>query len=108
MDGNQVPQELVAKIGETFEVILEEASQFIWYIEFSLLEKQIFWNTLLFWFILSMIPLIKSINSKDWPCLMQTNKVRDEFSEDMSILRALKIVFERKPELRSLLAYAIL
>jgi len=29
MDGNQVPQELVAKIGETFEVILEEASQFI-------------------------------------------------------------------------------
>jgi len=39
---------------------------------------------------------------------MQTNKVRDEFSEDMSILRALKIVFERKPELRSLLAYKIL
>jgi len=29
MDGNQVPQELVSKIGETFEVILQEASQFI-------------------------------------------------------------------------------
>ncbi|KHN38359.1 Putative polyamine oxidase 2 [Glycine soja] len=29
-----------------------------------------------------------------------TNNVREEFSEDMSILRALSIVFERKPELR--------
>ncbi|KAG4953044.1 hypothetical protein GLYMA_14G032300v4 [Glycine max] len=53
MDGNQVPQELVTKIGKIFGVILEE-----------------------------------------------TNNVREEFSEDMSILRALSIVFERKPELR--------
>ncbi|GAU12612.1 hypothetical protein TSUD_132220 [Trifolium subterraneum] len=53
MDGNQVPQELVTKVGEVFETILEE-----------------------------------------------TNKVRNEFSEDMSIQRGLSIVFERKPELR--------
>lgn len=36
--------------------------------------------------------------------LEETDNVRQEFSEDMSILRALSIVFERKPELRSLLA----
>lgn len=53
MDGNQVPQDLVKKIGEAFESILKE-----------------------------------------------TDKVRQEYSEDMSILRAISIVFERKPELR--------
>ncbi|KAJ8753369.1 hypothetical protein K2173_019768 [Erythroxylum novogranatense] len=53
MDGNQVPQELVSKVGEVFESILQE-----------------------------------------------TEKVRLEYSEDMSILRAFSIVFERRPELR--------
>ncbi|XP_076957705.1 polyamine oxidase 2-like [Bidens hawaiensis] len=52
-DGNQVPQELVSQVGETFEIILEE-----------------------------------------------TNKVREEFTEDSSIHRALSIVFERNPKLR--------
>ncbi|KAI4305984.1 hypothetical protein L6164_029304 [Bauhinia variegata] len=52
-DGNQVPQELVTKVGEQFEIVLKEA-----------------------------------------------NKVRQEFSEDMSISRALSIVFERRPDLR--------
>ncbi|CAL0315858.1 unnamed protein product [Lupinus luteus] len=32
--------------------------------------------------------------------LEETNKIRQEFIEDMSILRALSIVFERKPEFR--------
>jgi polyamine oxidase len=32
--------------------------------------------------------------------LQETDNVRQEFSEDMSILHALSIVFERKPELR--------
>ncbi|PWA74707.1 polyamine oxidase 2 [Artemisia annua] len=53
MDGNKVCQKLVAEVGKTFEVILEE-----------------------------------------------TNKVRDEFSEDMSIQRAISIVFDRNPNLR--------
>lgn len=53
MDGNQVPQGLVKKVGEAFERILEE-----------------------------------------------TDKVRQEIIEDMSILRAISIVLERKPELR--------
>ncbi|KAA8526187.1 hypothetical protein F0562_008074 [Nyssa sinensis] len=53
MDGNQVPQELVTKVGEEFESILKE-----------------------------------------------TDIIRQEFSEDMSILQALSIVFERRPELR--------
>ncbi|XP_009376939.2 polyamine oxidase 2 [Pyrus x bretschneideri] len=53
MDGNQVPQDLVTKVGEAFEKILKE-----------------------------------------------TDTVRQEFSEDMSITRAFSIVFERKPELR--------
>ncbi|GKV15372.1 hypothetical protein SLEP1_g26165 [Rubroshorea leprosula] len=53
MDGNQVPQELVAKVGELFESILKE-----------------------------------------------TDKVRQEYSEDMSIRCAFSIVFERRPDLR--------
>ncbi|CAI9754467.1 unnamed protein product [Fraxinus pennsylvanica] len=53
MDGNQVPQELVSKTGETFESILKE-----------------------------------------------TDLVRQEFSGDMSIQRAISIVFERRPDLR--------
>lgn len=53
MDGNQVPQELVSKVGETFESILKE-----------------------------------------------TEKVRLEHNEDMSIQSAFSIVFERRPELR--------
>ncbi|KAF7833393.1 putative polyamine oxidase 2 [Senna tora] len=53
MDGHQVPQELVKKVGEAFEIILQE-----------------------------------------------TDNVRKEVNEDMSILRALSIVFERRPDLR--------
>ncbi|KAK3004354.1 hypothetical protein RJ639_018140, partial [Escallonia herrerae] len=53
MDGKQVPQELVAKVGEEFESILEE-----------------------------------------------TNKIRQEHSEDMSVFRAISMVFERRPDLR--------
>ncbi|KAK7304951.1 hypothetical protein VNO77_42847 [Canavalia gladiata] len=52
-DGKQVPQELVTKVGEIFETILQE-----------------------------------------------TDKIRKEFSKDMSVLRGLSIVFERKPEFR--------
>ncbi|KAK4397922.1 Polyamine oxidase 2 [Sesamum angolense] len=53
MDGNQVPQELVSKVGETFESILKE-----------------------------------------------TELVRQESSEDMSIQRAISIVFDKRPDLR--------
>ncbi|KAH6788679.1 polyamine oxidase 2 [Perilla frutescens var. frutescens] len=53
MDGSQVPQDLVSKVGQTFEIILKE-----------------------------------------------TDVVRQEFSEDISIQRAISIVFERRPELR--------
>ncbi|KAK4429198.1 Polyamine oxidase 2 [Sesamum alatum] len=53
MDGNQVPQDLVSKVGVTFESILKE-----------------------------------------------TDLVRQEFSEDMSVQRAISIVFERRPDLR--------
>ncbi|XP_070034336.1 polyamine oxidase 2-like [Nicotiana tomentosiformis] len=56
MDGNQVCQELVAKVGETFESILKE-----------------------------------------------TDQIRQESSEDMSISRAISMVFERRPDLRSCL-----
>ncbi|KAI3869890.1 hypothetical protein MKW92_036825 [Papaver armeniacum] len=52
-DGNQVPQELVTEVGNTFGTILKE-----------------------------------------------TEKVREENSEDMSILKAFSIVLERRPDLR--------
>ncbi|OIT37559.1 PREDICTED: probable polyamine oxidase 2 [Nicotiana attenuata] len=62
MDGNQVCQDLVAKVGETFESILKE-----------------------------------------------TDQIRRESSEDMSISRAISIVFERRPDLRlSGLAHKVL
>ncbi|XP_059283290.1 LOW QUALITY PROTEIN: polyamine oxidase 2-like [Lycium ferocissimum] len=53
MDGNQVPQDLVTKVGETFESILKE-----------------------------------------------TDIIRQEFSEDMSISCAISMVFDRRPDLR--------
>ncbi|KAL2248501.1 UNVERIFIED_CONTAM: Polyamine oxidase 2 [Sesamum indicum] len=53
MDGNQVPQGLVSKVGVIFESILKE-----------------------------------------------TDLVRQEFSEDMSVQDAISIVFERRPDLR--------
>ncbi|GAB4850691.1 Polyamine oxidase 2 [Ancistrocladus abbreviatus] len=53
MDGNQVPQELVVKVGETFENILKE-----------------------------------------------TDKLRQECEEDLSIQQAFSIVFERRPDFR--------
>ncbi|OVA19352.1 Flavin amine oxidase [Macleaya cordata] len=53
MDGNQVPQELVTKVGEVFENILNE-----------------------------------------------TEKVREEYKCDMSIMQAFAIVLERRPDLR--------
>lgn len=53
IDGSQVPQDLVSKVGQTFELILKE-----------------------------------------------TDRVREEFREDISIQRAISIVFERRPEFR--------
>ncbi|KAL0405192.1 UNVERIFIED_CONTAM: Polyamine oxidase 2 [Sesamum latifolium] len=53
MDGNQIPQDLVSKVGVIFETILKE-----------------------------------------------TDLVRQEFSEDMSVQHAISIVFERRPDLR--------
>lgn len=41
MEGKQVPQELVTKVGEVFEIILEEASYFFLFNA----------NTVIFWFI---------------------------------------------------------
>ncbi|XP_021735324.1 probable polyamine oxidase 2 [Chenopodium quinoa] len=54
LEGSQVPQELVVKVGETFENVLKE-----------------------------------------------TEKVREECKEDISIQEAFSIVFERRPDLRS-------
>ncbi|XP_022981157.1 probable polyamine oxidase 2 [Cucurbita maxima] len=53
MEGKQVPQELVTKVGQVFEAVLEEA-----------------------------------------------DKIRDEYTEDMTVKRAFSIVFERRPELK--------
>ncbi|KAJ7516509.1 hypothetical protein O6H91_22G060800 [Diphasiastrum complanatum] len=53
MEGLQICQHLVAKVGEVFEALLEE-----------------------------------------------TKKVREEFAEDMSVMKAFSIVMERRPELR--------
>lgn len=109
MDGNQVPLDLVIKVDKIFKMILEEVSYliviviwFTWYI----FRKQWFkYNgRLIYTTNIRFLVLLWASTLMFDPVLMQTDNVRQEFSEDMSILRALSIVFERKPELRSLLA----
>lgn len=111
MDGNQVPLDLVIKVDKIFKMILEEVSYLIvlviglpdifsgsngpW---FKYNGRLIYTTNIRFLVLLWASTLMFD------PVLMQTDNVRQEFSEDMSILRALSIVFERKPELRSLLA----
>ncbi|KAI9114704.1 hypothetical protein K1719_014402 [Acacia pycnantha] len=46
------------------------------------------------------LELVKNVGEAFETILQETDKVRKDFSEDMSVLRALSIVFERKPELR--------
>lgn len=106
MDGKQVPQELDKEVGKIFEAILQEVYQllflvirFTWcvvFIEFKFSGiQQLFDSTYcLLWTSHLTIGIL----------LIQTDNVWQEYSEDMSILRALSIVFERKPELRSLLS----
>jgi hypothetical protein len=117
MEGNQVPPELVTKIGEVFESILEEASDLL---------LLIIWFYFLVFFLDNIVKVkcscckcaqIGSCASSNWAssgilsndghsftCFffswMQTDEIRQEFDEDMSILCAFSIVFERRPELR--------
>ncbi|KAJ6953123.1 polyamine oxidase 2 [Populus alba x Populus x berolinensis] len=70
MDGNQVPQELVTKVGEAFENILKEACI----------------SSFLFSPLLSTLPNIITLR------ISLTDKVRLENNEDMSILRAFSIL----------------
>lgn len=85
MDGNQVSPDLVSKVGETFESILKEACLFI-----SPLTLLIARNT--------HLAIIFLIVSQIY--FLQTEFVRQEFSEDISIRRAIAIVFDRRPDLR--------
>ncbi|XP_042375561.1 polyamine oxidase 3-like isoform X1 [Zingiber officinale] len=77
-DGRQVPQDLVQKVGQVFEKILEEASLYPSFICLELFKKMSFKQ--LFHF--------------------QANKLRHETDEDISIARAIKIVMERHSDLR--------
>lgn len=87
MDGNQVPQELVSEVGITFETILEEACFF----SLNLPRYQFLLCFFSFSFIVGFFMSLY---------VSQTNKVREEFTEDMSIQRAISIVFERNHNLR--------
>ncbi|KAK9093350.1 hypothetical protein Syun_028261 [Stephania yunnanensis] len=78
-DGKQVPQELVTKIGEVFEKILEELTA-------STLTAQPALITFYGWFY--------------WDSHMGTDKLREECIEDMSIQQAFGIVLDRRPDLR--------
>jgi polyamine oxidase len=80
--GRQVPQEIVTKVGETFENILKEVSH-----SFALiyLYVQCFWGT-----------MVKLFYLLTW----QTVKVRDENPNDMPLNQAISIVLHRNPHLR--------
>lgn len=80
MDGVQVPQQLVAEVGETFKRILKEVRK-------SFLEQRSYSNLFQCYFV-------------DFLWMDQTENVRNEHSEDMSIHQAISIVLERHPNLR--------
>lgn len=82
MDGNKVPQDLVTKVGEAFESILEEAC-LCWLCSLNLFFMHMYNFGLL------MLTSFK-----------QANQVRAENSEDMSVSCAISIVFKRRPDLR--------
>lgn len=110
MDGNQVPQELVTKVGEAFESILKEVSHL--FFSYSLFLTSFLVNC----FVIGEPKFSETLSRLDhenlnviffvnalfevFMFLMQTEKVRQEHSEDMSILRAFSIVFGRRPDLR--------
>ncbi|KAL5977168.1 Polyamine oxidase 2 [Asimina triloba] len=75
-DGRQVPQELVKKIGQAFESILQEACFFLSFHSRYTMHPE---------FSIFALP---------------TNKVREEHNDDMSISKAISIVLERRPDLR--------
>lgn len=116
MDGNQVPQELVTKVGEAFESILKEASCLLTFLLmfFPLFFAQLHCDQrqkfLKHCFLLGRWTCFQQLGLKFYSVspvfelvfvsLMQTEKVRQEISEDMSILRAFSIVSERRPDLR--------
>ncbi|XP_027064374.1 polyamine oxidase 2 isoform X1 [Coffea arabica] len=103
MDGNQVAQDLVSKVGQIFESILKEACTF----PISLPSLFLFHS---FWLIEIVFVTHQNITNILFLCayffvdlccrLVQTDLVRQDFREDMPISRAISIVFERRPDLR--------
>ncbi|XP_073022142.1 polyamine oxidase 2-like isoform X1 [Primulina eburnea] len=80
MEGKKVSQELVSKVGKTFESILNEAcftNHFLWLLAAS----SLFYNSF-------------------FADHLQTDVIRQDHSEDMSMQRAISIVLERRPDLR--------
>ena len=104
MEGKKVPQTLVTQVGGVFESLLEEVqfvicahvmliccktSYFVGCKEYVWLHKNLFRKCLL-------SDVMKS-------CLFvkfQTKKLRDEHTDDMSVLKAFTLVLERRPDLR--------
>ena len=87
-EGNQVPQELVTKVGDTFENVLKEVLPVCDQRILSLLEEfrggsfDAFTNLFLLFH------------------LLYTDLIRQEYGEDMSIKKAISMVFQRRPDLR--------
>lgn len=84
MDGRQVPQNTVVQVGDAFKKILCEVCLYS-----KLLKNAV---------PLMMLkrPVIRCL----FVLLMQTEKVRNEYSHDLSVLQAISIVLDRHPELR--------
>jgi hypothetical protein len=108
MDGHQVPQTLVTEVGEVFESLLEEVSvslMFIYYELHSVFSYQEHNTT----FPILLYPVTNSAGTDSFLFLLmsshfvdviQTKKLRDEHPDDMSVLKAFKLVLDRRPDLR--------
>lgn len=91
MDGHQVPQQMVIEVGETFKRILEEVEHLSKpYLKF--LAGSFFSHNCVI--LCSILQSFASLFS------LQTGKVRDEHTDDLSVLQAISIVLDRLPELR--------
>lgn len=87
IDGKQVPQQMVIEVGDTFKKILEEVKPFH-FAHYGVFLIILILNLIIWW--------------------LQTGKVRDEHTEDISVSQAISIVLDRHPDLRYLIEKRIL
>lgn len=86
MDGKQVPKQTVVEVGDAFKKILDEVVEFLMCFSFHYFQLCASYMQYENWCFMFWV--------------MQTEKVRNEYSQDMSIRQAISIILDRHPELK--------